>query len=283
MDLFSLVQNSDYVPPQKPKREPKSRAVEEDDTPLKSRIALGYLTVNGREEPVFAPIQGFEHLFTHEDVAAPRATEAAHNPSLAASSKKSHALKRRRTRNQDDNDINDAQDADEAHEPTAKVRPPETFSIGDVESLQAFYAARFRELTMKPMRDVVTAWVKRLEPRRQKKYGPYQRYEYNDDSDGRLDRKKSIKPPWWPTAVPYVEPSHLKLQHLVPLAVDMMMIHRRIDEEAGKRKYPSWISKLETDATYLVSSKDTEHFSSSRGARYNEAMKKRALEVILPR
>jgi hypothetical protein len=61
-----------------------------------------------------------------------------------------------------------------------------------------------------------------------------------------------------------------------------MLIHRRIDEEVGKRKYPSWISMLETDALYLISSKDTEHFSSSRGAKYNEAMKKRALEIILP-
>lgn len=72
---------------------------------------------------------------------------------------------------------------------------------------------------MKPMRDIVTAWVKRLEPRRQKQYGPYQRYKYIDGANGseihttsRSGRKQSTKPPWWPSDVPYVEPSHLKLQ-----------------------------------------------------------------------
>lgn len=61
---------------------------------------------------------------------------------------------------------------------------------------------------MKPMRDVVTAWVKRLEPKRQKKFGPYQRY----DLDARSEKAKSVKPPWWPADIPYVEPSHLKLE-----------------------------------------------------------------------
>lgn len=83
-----------------------------------------------------------------------------------------------------------------------------TFSIGDIASLQTFYKTRFRELTMKPMRDIVTAWVKKIEPKRQKKYGRYQRYNANS----RLNKTNSIKPPWWPADVPYVEPSHLKLE-----------------------------------------------------------------------
>ena len=62
-----------------------------------------------------------------------------------------------------------------------------------------------------------------------------------------------------------------------------MMIHRRIDEQVGKRKYASWIDQLRTDAVYLISSKDTEHFSSSKGTKYNEAMKQRAMDIILPR
>ncbi|KAF2446110.1 hypothetical protein P171DRAFT_430327 [Karstenula rhodostoma CBS 690.94] len=273
-EVFSLVQDADSLVAQKPKPASQSRPVVDQVAPLKSRIALGYLTVNGREEPVFAPIQGFEHLFAHADVAAPwpqqsgetQATEADRGPSLAAPSKKPRSRKRRHDH---------VQAADEDCEAT---RAPMTFSIGDVKSLKAFYAARFRELTMKPMRDVVTAWVKRLEPKRQKKYGPYQRY----DHDARSDKFKGVKPPWWPAHIPYVEPSHLKLEHLVPLAVDIMLIHRLVDEEVGKRRYTSWIDQLQTDAVYLISSKDTEHFSSSKGAKYNEAMKKRALEIILP-
>lgn len=100
-------------------------------------------------------------------------------------------------------------DADGEEEP--EVVPADvtlSFHVGDIEALKAFYAVRFRELTMKPMRDIVTAWVKRLEPRRQQKFGPYQRYP-----ERRGGKPKTfIKPSWWPAAVPYVEPSHLKLQ-----------------------------------------------------------------------
>jgi hypothetical protein len=133
------------------------------------------------------------------------AAETACRPSAVASSKKARSRKRQRTRNQDHNH-DDAHYADEEGEATANVLM--SFNIGDVESLKQFYAVRFRELTMKPMRDVVTAWVKRLEPKRQKKYGPYQRY----DPDRRPEQSKSVKPPWWPVDVPYIEPSHLKLQ-----------------------------------------------------------------------
>lgn len=68
---------------------------------------------------------------------------------------------------------------------------------------------------------------------------------------------------------------------LIPLAVTIMFIHRQNDER--KRKQDPWVQKLKDDAIYLVKSKATEHFSSSKGPAYNEAMKKRALEVILPR
>ncbi|KAF9733833.1 hypothetical protein PMIN06_010466 [Paraphaeosphaeria minitans] len=281
--MFSIAQNSDYVPPDT-KRAAESRAVKAgDEAPalLKSRIPLGFLTVNGRKEPVFKPISGFEHLF-YEDVAAPtpppfpqdtgksretQATETACRSSAAVLSRKPPSRKRQRTHNRDHHD---AQYANEEGESTANITT--SFSIGDVDSLKNFYTARFRELTMKPLRDIVTAWVKRLEPKRQKKYGPYHQY-----SDTCPDQSK---PPWWPVDVPYVEPSHLRLEHLIPLAVDIMLIHRRIDKEASKQKYPSWIRLLETDAVYLISSKEI--VSSARAAEYNEAMKERALEVILP-
>ena len=73
----------------------------------------------------------------------------------------------------------------------------------------------------------------------------------------------------------------LTLADLIPLAVTIMFIHRQNDER--KRKQDPWIQKLKDDAIYLVTSKATEHFSSSKGPAYNEAMKRRALEVILPR
>lgn len=60
-----------------------------------------------------------------------------------------------------------------------------------------------------------------------------------------------------------------------------MLVHRKIDDI--KRKQDPWIQKLKDDALYLVTSKNTEHFSSSKGSEYNEAMKRRALEIILPR
>ncbi|KAL5438300.1 hypothetical protein PMIN06_010279 [Paraphaeosphaeria minitans] len=274
--MSSIAQNSDYVPPGT-KRASESRVVKagnEAPAPIKSRVPLGFLTVNGHKEPVFEPISGYEHLF-YEDVTPPtpppfpqntgrsRKTQAtASRSSTAVSSGKSRSRKRQRTH---------YDNAQYANEEDANIST--TFSIGDVDSLKRFYKARFQELTMKPMRDIVAAWVKRLEPERRKKYGAYQRYS---------NQPKSLKPLWWPVNVPYIEPSHLKLHHLVPLAVDIMLIHRRIDEEVGKHKHTSWTRLLETDAVYLISSKDEERFSSSRGAKFNIAMKKRALEAILP-
>ncbi|KAF9728591.1 hypothetical protein PMIN01_13419 [Paraphaeosphaeria minitans] len=256
--MSSIAQNSDYVPPGT-KRASESRVVKagnEAPAPIKSRVPLGFLTVNGHKEPVFEPISGYEHLF-YEDVTPPHPTpippeyrKVAQDPSHSKPFVYGGFY---------------------ANEEDANIST--TFSIGDVDSLKRFYKARFQELTMKPMRDIVAAWVKRLEPERRKKYGAYQRYS---------NQPKSLKTLWWPVNVPYIEPSHLKLHHLVPLAVDIMLIHRRIDEEVGKHKHTSWTRLLETDAVYLISSKDEERFSSSRGAKFNIAMKKRALEAILP-
>ena len=70
--MFSVAQNSDYVSSWcHPIFLPAVEAGDETPAPLKSRVPLGFLKVNGREEPVFAPIPGFEHMFTQKDVAAP--------------------------------------------------------------------------------------------------------------------------------------------------------------------------------------------------------------------
>jgi hypothetical protein len=61
----------------------------------------------------------------------------------------------------------------------------------------------------------------------------------------------------------------------------MMLIHRRIDEECGKRKKP-WIPQLRSQAVYIVDSIPAETFSSSREDVFNDSMKERALKEILP-
>jgi hypothetical protein len=63
------------------------------------------------------------------------------------------------------------------------------------------------------------------------------------------------------------------------LAVEMMLVHRKIDDI--KRKGP-WISKLRDVAKFTVQTTSADHFSSSKGAAHSEEMKKRALEKILP-
>jgi hypothetical protein len=78
----------------------------------------------------------------------------------------------------------------------------ETMYINNIEALTRFYRRRFDEMTMKPLRKIITEWVGRLEPQRQSKYGRY---------DNKLpSRRDEPSPPWWPSYCPYREPSHLK-------------------------------------------------------------------------
>lgn len=74
--------------------------------------------------------------------------------------------------------------------------------MGDMEGLKAFFRQRIDELTMKPVRAMLTAWIKQMEPRRMGGYGKYHR---------RLpsERPAHTTPPWWPQNVPYIEPAHL--------------------------------------------------------------------------
>jgi hypothetical protein len=68
---------------------------------------------------------------------------------------------------------------------------------------------------------------------------------------------------------------------LVPFAAELMLVHRRVDEESGKRK-GDWISQLRKQAVYVVESIPAETFSSSREDVFNDSMKDRALKEILP-
>lgn len=60
-----------------------------------------------------------------------------------------------------------------------------------------------------------------------------------------------------------------------------MLVHRCIDEKVGKRRI-SWIAELKRRAVYCIESTPTDQFSSSKGSGFNEAMKQRARDFILP-
>ena len=77
-----------------------------------------------------------------------------------------------------------------------------TFYIGDIDELKRFFRRRLDELTMKPVRPIVTAWIKQLEPKRLSRYGPYHKKLPKEQPEERT-------PPWCPRDVPYEEPSHL--------------------------------------------------------------------------
>ena len=75
-----------------------------------------------------------------------------------------------------------------------------TFYVGDIGAFKEFLYYRFDELTMKPLRGIVTHWVKLLEPRRLSDWGKYHE----------MLPSEAESPPWWPRTVIYKEPSHLK-------------------------------------------------------------------------
>ncbi len=100
----------------------------------------------------------------------------------------------------------DSRDSDEYDEGRKKrkvvTEASSTFYIGDFPKVIDFLYHRFDELTTKPLRTMVTNWIKILEPRRQSNYGPYHKQLPSDQPSGST-------PPWWPQSVPYNEPSHL--------------------------------------------------------------------------
>ncbi|PVI07584.1 hypothetical protein DM02DRAFT_284072 [Periconia macrospinosa] len=126
---------------------------------------------------------------------------------------------------------------------------------------------------MKPLRQIVTAWVKRLAPQRNNSYGRY---------DKRITPALNPGcrcPPWWPSNAPYNEPSHLKSQYLIPLAINIMMVHCNTHTNTNRTR--SWISELKEDADYIVGTTPVETFSSSTELEFNESMKTRAQDEVL--
>jgi hypothetical protein len=132
---------------------------------------------------------------------------------------------------------------------------------------------RLEELTMKPLRPIVTEWVKDLVPKRQTDYGPYHKRHAESPADP--------APHWWPNGIQYVEPSHLPKTGVLDLAVDLILQHRNTSIDAKKRE-TSWTSRLRLVAEYQVNKTPKEMFSSSKDPGFSESMKARALDSVLP-
>jgi hypothetical protein len=101
-----------------------------------------------------------------------------------------------------------------------------TLLVNDIPALKQFYYVRFQELTMKPLRQIVTAWVKELSPERTKHYGPY---NSKSAAANRANKNvdKSKRPPWWPKNLPYQEPSHLQRKGTIPICfLDFFLLTR---------------------------------------------------------
>jgi hypothetical protein len=125
-------------------------------------------------------------------------------------------LKRRRssqgrTRKEPDNSGDDEEEEDEDRE--AVKDKSYSFYIGDIDQLQKFLRQRFNELTMKPLRGIVTNWIRQLEPRRLGAYGKYHEMLPSE-------MPEEVTPPWWPRNIIYKEPSHLK-KHGKSLHIDV--------------------------------------------------------------
>jgi hypothetical protein len=92
-------------------------------------------------------------------------------------------------------------DGDQDNEDGSEIM--HSFYIGNTDGLIKFFQRRLDELTTKPLRPIVTAWIKQLEPKRLSRYGRYHKKLSRDQPSG-------CTPPWWPHNVPYLEPSHLE-------------------------------------------------------------------------
>jgi hypothetical protein len=104
---------------------------------------------------------------------------------------------------------------------------------------------RLEELTIKPLRPIVTEWVKLLVPRRQALHGPYQKRHPDTGAPARP------APHWWPKGIQYFEPSHLSKTGLLDLAVDLILQHRDSEIDQVKRK-SGWTLIMRCEAVYQV-------------------------------
>ncbi|OAL51010.1 hypothetical protein IQ07DRAFT_408719 [Pyrenochaeta sp. DS3sAY3a] len=225
-----------------------------------------------------AYIQSVEDTRFHKSLPVPASSHHVHAHPTASEAQQHQRLKRRRSTQ---NPILDRKtqpliEYDDVNDDKNIVRPiaerTHSFYIGDIDALTLFFRRRFEELTTRPLRQIVTDWIKQLEPRRLGEYGPYHKMLPKEQPPG-------FTPFWWPEHVPYNEPSHLSKTNLQLLAIDVLLQHRKVD--AAKRK-GSWVRRLKLTAQYTVEMAVPELFSSSKRPQYNEAMKERARSCILP-
>ena len=202
------------------------------------------VTSDGREQPIYQPIPGFEHMFsvpnTQTTTRSPTRAVEPQTPGTAsyrrfmtdnwltqsvlpqqgsdspqstaesrivdAAADRPATLKRRRSSAQGwtPKELENSGDDEEEDESREVVKDKSyTFYIGDIDKLQRFMRQRFNELTMKPLRGIVTNWIRLLEPRRLGAYGKYHEMLPSE-------MPEDATPPWWPKTIIYKEPSHLK-------------------------------------------------------------------------
>ncbi|KAH6201049.1 hypothetical protein HBI53_149330 [Parastagonospora nodorum] len=230
-----------------------------------------------------------QHMFAYNNHQQPRSK---HLHEIKVPSKRKTVLKRnvlKRTRSvaqelaqhpspheaTDDDQANTKSGGDELDNEVAVVtEASKTFHIGDIEALQVFFRQRIDELTMKPVRGMVTSWVKQLEPKRKGGYGPYHKMLPSEAPE-------DATPPWWPHNVPYIEPAHLDKDGLLSLAVEIMMQHRDVPIDEWKRQQ-SWSHKLRQVAQFEIEMTPQEQYSSSRNPAFSKLMKERAQNGIIP-
>ncbi|KAJ4286342.1 hypothetical protein N0V90_013376 [Kalmusia sp. IMI 367209] len=90
-------------------------------------------------------------------------------------------------------------------------------SLNDAKGLEHFMTVRLKELTTRPLRDILTIWIKNIEPRRQKIYGTY-------DGSKRIP-EEDVLPSFWPSTVSYAEPRLLSQDCQLSPHISLTRIH----------------------------------------------------------
>jgi hypothetical protein len=184
---------------------------EPQDVVFPTPITQGVWTVkspDGRTQRSHKPIPGFEHLWypTAQMQSIPKAVpelpptvvQPPHQPTKTQIPSKTLKRSRSGRRTQQQLIAQGFSDGEQDNEDASA----HTFYIGNINELMKFFERRLDELTMRPLRPIVTAWIRQLEPKRLSLYGGYHKELPKDQPLGRT-------PPWWPQDVPYLEPSHL--------------------------------------------------------------------------
>jgi hypothetical protein len=182
---------------------------------------------------VIKPLPGFEHLFSTTILPQEPSPSPSHSPpegdhepepgvktegEPTAWIQETFTSSSSRKRSPSQSSLQDAEDPPKkrryqrrneerraAYERKKTEKTVYTLHIGDVESTKLFYRTRLREIGLKALRQIVTEWVKIMEPNRLRLYGPYHKKAPSISDPDR-------SPPWWSPNVPYEEPAHLQVK-----------------------------------------------------------------------